>query len=189
MTQIYYWNEKDQIEESIDQIREKYPTASIPDDADLTFIGYHKVYIHDPVPSYDPLTQGIFSNVQPYPIPGGNRYVKSFAVYDLPSEQIAANLQANAEALKKSFADSAQYLLDEFARTKGYDNILSVCTYVSSPIAKFAEEGQRAVNLRSAMWQKLFDILDEVESGSRPVPTSFDQIKDELPVLTWTSED
>lgn len=189
MTQIYYWNENKQIEESIDQIREQHPNASIPDDADLSFIGYHKIYSDEPVPSYNPLTEGVFSNIITEPIPGGVRYVKTWAVYDLPIEQQQQNMLANAEMLKKSFAETAQYMLDEFARSRGYDNILSACTYITSPVAKFAVDAQIAVNLRSAMWDKLYDILAEVEAGTREIPAKFDDIKHELPVLTWDIED
>jgi len=78
-----------------------------------------------------------------------------------------------------------QRRLDEFAKTRNYDGILSLCTYASSPNTKFKAEGQYGVDVRDASWTKLYEILAEVEAATRPMLTSYSDIESELPTLAW----
>ena len=81
-----------------------------------------------------------------------------------------------------------QARLDAFARTRGYDSILSACTYVTDINPKFVGEGQYCVEARSATWGKLYEIFNEVAAGTRVAPASFEEIESELPVLSWPTE-
>jgi hypothetical protein len=74
--------------------------------------------------------------------------------------------------------------LDAFAHTRGYDGILSACTYVTSTVPKFAAEGQYCVQARDATWAKCYEVLHEVQSGQQPMPTWAD-LEAELPPLEW----
>ena len=78
----------------------------------------------------------------------------------------------------------ARQRLDDFARTRNYDNILSACTYATSTVAKFCAEGQYCVDARDATWNACYVILADVQAGTRPMPT-LEQIMSELPVLEW----
>lgn len=88
------------------------------------------------------------------------------------------------EQIIAGFTYAIQQRLDDFAKTRGYDNILSAATYATSTVAKFATEGQYAVDARDATWAKCYEILAVVEAGTRPVPT-LDELLAELPALTW----
>lgn len=88
-------------------------------------------------------------------------------------------------ALQREIVSSTQGRLDAFAQARGYDSILSACTYVTSQIPKFAHEGQMAVQSRDATWAKLYQILGEVEAQQRPVPTGFEDVEADLPALNW----
>lgn len=77
-----------------------------------------------------------------------------------------------------------QQRLDDFARTRGYDSILSACTYATSTTPQFKAEGQRCVELRDATWAKATEIMQAVQSGARSMPT-WDELQAELPVLEW----
>lgn len=88
------------------------------------------------------------------------------------------------DRLIAEYTDAVQKHLDAFARTRGYDGIMSACTYATSTAPKFAAEGQYAVEARDATWAKCYEVLAEVEAGSRPMPT-LDGLLAELPVLTW----
>lgn len=94
----------------------------------------------------------------------------------------SALTQAQIEA---QFTASIQQRLDDFARTRNYDNILSACTYATSTVAKFKAEGQACVNLRDATWAAAYDILAKVQAGQRPMPTSIADIEADLPALEW----
>ena len=87
--------------------------------------------------------------------------------------------------IELQIVEATQRRLDNFAKTRNYDGILSACTYATSNIPKFATEGQYCVNARDSTWAKLYQILEEVQSGVRPIPTNFAEIELELPVLNW----
>lgn len=89
------------------------------------------------------------------------------------------------EELQAEIVAATQKRLDDFARTRGYDNILSACTYATSTVPKFAAEGQYCVNARDATWAKLYEILAEVEAGTRPMPSGYADIEPLLPALEW----
>lgn len=91
------------------------------------------------------------------------------------------------EQLQQNFAALIQQRLDDFARTCNYDNILSACTYATSLVTKFKNEGKTCVNLRDSTWAAAYDILAQVEAGTRPMPTSLADIEADLPALVWAS--
>jgi hypothetical protein len=91
-----------------------------------------------------------------------------------------------AKEQQRMIEDAIQARLDEFARTRGYDDILSAATYATDPDPQYSCEGQYAVTARSATWRKWFEILAEVAAGQRPMPT-VDEALAELPVLEWPS--
>lgn len=90
----------------------------------------------------------------------------------------------SAEEIQHALTDALQQHLDDTARTKSYDGILSLCSYATSPNQKFATEGQAAVHWRDACWTKGYEILAECKAGNRPVPTT-EQLIAELPVFVW----
>ena len=80
------------------------------------------------------------------------------------------------------YTQQVQSYLDTTAQTRGYDGILSLCTYATSSNATFAKEGQVGVIWRDAVWTKCYEILAEVQAGTREAPTD---IISELPVMNW----
>lgn len=87
--------------------------------------------------------------------------------------------------IKEFIAAQTQQRLDAFARTRGYDGILSACTYATSAVPRLAAEGQRAANRRDTTWETLYGLLAEAEAGTRAWPTGFAEVEPLLPVLTW----
>jgi hypothetical protein len=81
--------------------------------------------------------------------------------------------------------NATQDRLDTFAQTRNYDGILSACTYATSTVPKFQSEGQYCVNARDNTWASLYTIMEEVQTGTRPMPTSVEEVMSLLPVLTW----
>lgn len=93
--------------------------------------------------------------------------------------------QPTQQQIMVSFSAAIQKRLDEFARTRNYDGILSACTYATSTVVKFKAEGQACVNLRDATWLAAYNILAHVQAGTRPMPTSIADIEADLPMLEW----
>lgn len=97
----------------------------------------------------------------------------------------AEELEADKQALISGVMEQTQQRLDTFAKTRNYDGILSACTYATSTVPKFKAEGQYCVEARDATWAKLYQIMAEVEAGTRPMPSGFDDVAVELPMLVW----
>ena len=90
--------------------------------------------------------------------------------------------QPTQEEIIKSYTDKVQAHLDLTARNRNYDNIFTLCGYITDPNPKFQLEAQAAVAWRSAVWTKCYEILAEVQAGTREMPID---IISELPVMTW----
>lgn len=88
------------------------------------------------------------------------------------------------EQIIQGFVGSIQKHLDDFAKTRGYDGIMSACTYATSTVAKFKTEGQYCVQARDATWSMAYDLLDQVQTGEIDVPTE-EEVFAQLPALAW----
>ena len=79
---------------------------------------------------------------------------------------------------------AVQEHLDSWARERGYDGILSACSYAASTDPRFGPEGRAAVAARDATWAACYLILGAVEAGTLTVPTE-ESLISELPPLAW----
>ena len=97
----------------------------------------------------------------------------------------ATTIQEEFLASTKSQLTSAiQSMLDDKAKERNYDSILSLCTYATSTAAKFSAEGQAGVSWRDEVWAKGYSILADVEAGTRSIPTE-SELLSELPDFVW----
>jgi hypothetical protein len=89
----------------------------------------------------------------------------------------------------QSVIQRAQEKLDAFAVSRGYDSIVTLCSYANDPDPIFSAEGQYGILKRSQMWSALRQVQDDALAGLRPIPRSFDELESEpglLPALDWT---
>lgn len=101
-----------------------------------------------------------------------------------PRRRMMEKMLNNPEYIKNQVITRVQSSLDTFARSRGYDGIISACTYVTSTVPQFASEAQRCVQLRDSMWSACYAILAAVQAGTRTMPT-VNEVLAELPQLTW----
>lgn len=71
--------------------------------------------------------------------------------------------QEQADA-RQAAITAVQSRLDTLAQSWGYDSILSLCTYASSKVPRFAAEGQTGVDWRDATWAKVAEMQATVQS-------------------------
>lgn len=115
------------------------------------------------------------------------RWQYKWRVERYTDEQIAYSTNEVIIKRKAKIVDMVSKNLDVFAQTKNYDSIVSACTYSTSSVQKFAEDGAYCIELRSATWAKVYEIFGEIDSGVRQLPSGYDEIKGELPVMQWPS--
>lgn len=88
------------------------------------------------------------------------------------------------EALKIVLEKAVEGWLDETVQQRRYKDIVTACSYAASTDHIFAAEGIACVKWRDAVWRKYFDVLAEIEAGTREFSTVEDLLA-ELPVLEW----
>ena len=167
----------------IQTLRLENPNTSFPNNIEVDFESLEEFNVvrvfPTEKPTHDPMTKKV---VEGTPVANEEgRWEQVWEVVPLD----AAEMNAVREAFKSRVVSMVQERLDAFARTRNYDGILSAATYATSTIQKFAEEGQYAVEARDSTWSTLYTILAEVEAGTRPLPSSYEDIESELPALIW----
>lgn len=158
-----------------------HPEVSFPNrgwnDEDILPFGYAELHWpldHPFVSTYEKLVETTPKKID-------DKWYIQFEVVPLDEDEIKAKKQY----LISNLVEATQRRLDNFAKIKNYDSILSLCTYATSSNEIFKKEGQYGVEMRDATWLKLYEILGEVEAGIRELPTDFAQIENELPILSW----
>lgn len=150
--------------------------AELADDT-LASVGVLPVKQVQP-PEYDKRTERVEASA---PLLIDGEWTQQWAVVVLTTdEQAAMVLQIQQEIIA-----ATQHRLDAFAQTRGYDGILSACTYATSTITKFRVEGQYCVDARDATWATLYTIMAAVEAGTRPMPSCYADVEPSLPALAW----
>jgi hypothetical protein len=164
-----------------------YPNTSFP--PDWTIAPEPFVIVNpNPKPDFDPVTQQCRED-KPVLVDGlwmqGWRVHEIFQTQEARDAARAAAAYAAAMNVKQAVVAATQKRLDDFAKTRQYDGILSACTYAPSPSPKFAGEGQYCVNMRDATWAALYAFMAQVEAGQHPMPTGFADVEPVLPALEW----
>jgi len=118
----------------------------------------------------DDVTPVLFERVYSFKTKAGHTLAKlptTLQPYTVPTptaEQVADEAQA---ALETSINIAAQKLLNSTAVSKGYDNILSACSYAAQAVgAPFQAEGQAFTNWRSNVWTAVHNALKQIKAGT-----------------------
>lgn len=137
------------------------------------------------LPAYNPETMAPFvcaDEVRAYAASIAGR--PEFFSPRVTPEQRAAE---RAAAIANEIGRVVQMRLDDFARTRGYDSVLSACTYATSAVPQFQAEGQCCVDVRDQTWATLVGIMAEVQAGTRELPGSIADVEADLPALEWSA--
>lgn len=105
------------------------------------------------------------------------------------SDTSARNIANIDPLLIQAIADATvaetQKRLDNFAKTKNFDDIKSAVTYAGSEIPQFNSEGTRAKQLRDQTWAAMYSYMSGVQTGNVAIPRTVSDIFASHPALTW----
>jgi len=167
---------------SIGDLRKDNPQVSFPKNPSLEMLATYDIFpVVSTGASYDSATQVATQEGCAY-----NSTLSHWETSWTVRAKTAEELQADVAKLQAEIVQATQIRLDDFAKTRNYDGILSAASYATDPDPTFVAEGQRAVTLRSQTWATLYTIMAEVQAGTRPMPTSFADVEPDLPELIWT---
>lgn len=166
------------VQYTIGQLRKDNPNTSFPKTISantLAQFGVYEVY-EEPVPSYD---QDTHKPGVSYITKSGGKWIWRTPVVKLTAEDIQSRVQAQVEV----YTNAIQMMLDDEAKSRGYDGILSLCSYATSSNPKFQAEGQAGVEWRDGVWAGAYAALEEWKSGGQK-PTLEDLLAS-LPKMAW----
>lgn len=165
---------------SFAQLRQDNPNVSYPAQPTNEALASWGVYSITPMlpPAYDARVEKLVE-LTPQLVFGN--WEQTWSVVPLTADEIA---ERNKQIREQIVAD-VQTRLDTFAQSKGYDNIVSACSYATSQHPKYGPEGRYCVTAREQTWDALFAIESDVIAGNRPMPQNYDEIAGELPALSW----
>lgn len=95
-------------------------------------------------PEINPYIQKV---VEATPSHNGEIWVQTWEVVDLTEQEIADKQAEYLAFISQRIVNKTQKRLDEFAKTRNYDGILSACTYAVSDVPKFKAEGLYCVQM------------------------------------------
>jgi hypothetical protein len=93
-------------------------------------------------------------------------------------------MQTSVQATIGRLTDAVQNYMDAVVRQRGYDSLLSACTYATSKNAPFQFEGQACIEWRDAVWLYCNQLMENVIAGNAVIPSESDLIQS-LPTLNW----
>lgn len=162
--------------------REAFPNTSFaesgPNDEFLAEHGYARV---SEFREHDGATQKLVPVTPYYEAP----WVYTVRVADKTADEIARETAERQQQIKTEITAAVQDRLDAFARTRGYDDIVSACSYATSTHPRYGAEGRYCVAVREQTWDAMFAIEADVLAGTRPMPAGYEDIEPELPALVW----
>jgi len=180
------------------EIRAQHPNTSFPQPFEPPD-GYSWVF-PTPQPTFNPIIEQAIETQPELTVKGHweQRWniVSKFVEYTdetgtthtIEAQQLAALAADQIQKdllLQKDIERKTQERLDVFAQTRGYDDVKSASTYAGCSVLNFDIEGTYCRDIRAQTWSVLYDILDQVKTGTIPKPNNFSDIEPLLPPLEW----
>jgi len=85
------------------------------------------------------------------------------------------------EEIINALSENVQYRLDQFAKQKGYDGIISLISYINSSNSNYVNDAQKGIEARDQTWGKFYSVIQDLVETS----LVWENIEKELPILIW----
>lgn len=120
-------------------------------------------------------------------------------LYENEYRQAVVGNPAAAQRLQAAVVARTQAHLDAFAKSRNYDDVNSISKYQNISdaeiaalpaedrplVEQFRAECRYLAVATAQTWARLYQILGEIQAGTRAVPVGFDEIEASLPALGW----
>lgn len=110
------------------------------------------------------------------------------SLFNSVQEEEAAVKKYEAEQkaqIRRNVSMTARSVLDGFARERGYFDIASAVSYLSSTNTQYKAEAERANLIRDQFWAKYNEVYVEVDASTRAEPQNYGDIAADMLILAW----
>ncbi len=104
--------------------------------------------------------------------------------YEVEDTLVSEEKGIDEDYVKSQLKPFVQEYLDTKIKERDYDNIVSLCSYILSTNPKSYLEAQAGIKFRDACWDKYYEVVNSIVSGSRNIPTQ-EELTNELPNIEW----
>jgi hypothetical protein len=167
---------------SLQDLRKEFPEISIGEGT-----VEHQDYVRYDEVEPPAFIEGQQHLVEATPVLFFGTWKQRWQVVDFTAEELAATQVELQNAVHDEVRTRVQEILDGFAQTRGYDNIVSACSYAVSKKPRNKAEGEYCVDLRDTYWDICNGVMNDVLAGNRPMPTA-DEVIAELPAPEWPAD-
>lgn len=164
---------------TIGQLRRDNPQTSFPKSISnevLAEFGVYPLQLTEH-PPFDPNNQRVEEDM---PVFIDGRWAQTWEVLDLTPDELAQTKQALIARFDQALSDH----LDTTAQAKRYDNRITCSVRAGYP-GPFQAEGQAFAVWMDNCNAQAYQMLAEIESGTRPMFASTDEFLAALPVMVW----
>lgn|SRR5574343_347039 len=93
----------------------------------------------------------------------------------------------NLQYLENNISEYLRRLIETKPSERGYDNVATLSSYVTSSNTKWKAEANAFIAWRDSVFNYAYNLLDNVKNNKVPIPTE-EQFIAGIPVLTWPKE-
>jgi hypothetical protein len=92
------------------------------------------------------------------------------------------------DALTAAVDKHVSGILNDFAKSSGFDSVVSLVSYKDSTVPEWASMANDFIVLRDLMWTTCITMQNELRAGAKPVPKTLLEFATMLPELKYSSQ-
>lgn len=170
---MYINTKTNQYPYTLEQLIQDNPNTSFPDVISVAALsGYSLQQVSTcDKPPHDAVTHTVIESA---PVNIAGEWHQQWQIVELD----AKTQEDNLALLVKNIGKQVQKRLDAFAQERGYDNIMSACSYATSTDPVFAREGTYCIQLRDTTWRAFYNnFTQDIRE--------YNEIEPLLPLAEW----
>lgn len=144
-----------------------------------------KLYLYDNCGNYT----GEFEHVQYQPVPINSTMIPppdgNYPVWNGSYWQLMDAPAVPPPPTSDQITAGVQVHIDQTAQSKGYEDGVSLATYVPSTVEMWRAEADAFIPWRDSVWEYTYTTLAKIESGEIPPPATVDEFISWLPPIVW----